>query len=288
MSAQDVQATLRFWPAAAGDITTTPPRHYDMRTATDSYAPWGLEPHSVTLADARATPGLGLETSGFQLVRRASAVTDFLDGAEVMRTYYAECRQLACELTGASHAFTFDHLVREPGRQVSGGGTDGRSTVTGAAQGGGYVGAVHVDYTEHTTWDAYLAVHGLRPPAGARRSIALNFWRPVCAQVDNDPLGICDARTVAPADLYETVVHGYGADNYSWHGIGIETYNVKHAAGQRWFWYPGMRADEVLVFKSYDSAGVIGRACPHAAFELPVRGATPRRSIELRVLCYLA
>ena len=65
------------------------------------------------IRDARRSAGLGLETSGFELFRRPSAVRDWFD-ADVISTYYEECKTLARELTGARDTFTFDHLIREP------------------------------------------------------------------------------------------------------------------------------------------------------------------------------
>ncbi len=283
-----VRAAMAFWPASAPDITTMAPRLYDMRRPSGGYAPWGLEPHQIDVHDARQIPGLSLESSGFELLKAPSTVGDFYDHAAVMETYYLECRTLAMRLTGASHAYTFDHLIREPGRQIAGGGTDGQPVVTGAEAGGGYVGAVHVDYTANTAWHQYLAVHGERIPDNVVRTISLNFWRPVGHVVRDQPLAICDTRTVAANDLFETIVFGYGAPNYSWHQLGIEAYNVKHTDAQRWYYYPNMSPQEVLVFKSFDSRGVIGRACPHAAFRVPdVVAEQPRRSIELRVLCFV-
>ena len=284
-----VQAPLAYWPATSGDITTHSPRQYDMR-GSDSYAPDGLEPIDTTIQDARTFADAGISTSGFELFDHPSRVEDFSDSAAVMSVYYDECKALAKRLTGAQHTFTYDHLIREPGRQISGGGTDsGQPRVTGAAQGGGYVGSVHMDYTTNTTWDAYLAVHGERPPLNSKRILALNFWRPLSEVVDDYPLALCDARTVHAEDLFETVIYGYGADNYSWHDVGIETYNVKASPRQHWYYYPGMRPNELLVFKSFDSEGTIGRACPHSAFSNPLApaDAPARRSIELRVLCYV-
>src|SRR5262249_20236854 len=74
------------------------------------------------IRDARPSAAeLTLDTCGFTLVRRPSAVRDWFDSDEVIGVYYEECRALARELTGASHAFTFDHVIREPGRQTGGG-----------------------------------------------------------------------------------------------------------------------------------------------------------------------
>ena len=181
--------------------------------------------------------------------------------------------------------FTYDHIIREPGTQYSGGGTDGAQHQTGVERGGGYIGGVHMDYTDNTTWERYLALHGHAVPS-ADRVYALNFWRPLSASVDDHPLAVCDARTVQSEDLLESEIYGYGAANYSWHDIGIETFSVSASVRQRWYYYPGMTPNDVLVIKSYDSAGVIGTTCPHASFAHPHPTGEPRRSIELRVLCF--
>ena len=282
----NIRGTLAFWPPHAGDIISHPPRDYDMRLDPDGYAPDGLNQCEVEISDARSDSSLKIETVGFQLFEQASKVADFYDTALVVDTYYPECKALAKEITGAHHVFTYDHLIREPGRQISGGGKDGSVNITTAEAGGGYVGAVHMDYTERTTWQDYLQVHGQKIPESSQ-IISLNFWRPLVEVIHDQPLAICDASSVQPHDLFETVVTGYGADSYSWHDIGIETYNVKYSPAHRWFYYSAMRNHEVLVFKSYDSRGVIGRACPHASFSVSNQAAPPRRSIELRVLCFI-
>jgi hypothetical protein len=240
--------------------------------------------------DARAASSdLGLDTSGFTLRHRPSEVRDWYDNDEVMRTYYEECRELARELTGASHAFTFDHIIREPGQQVTGGGVFKRSAVTTAEKGGGYISAAHMDYTDNSAWHDYLALHGVPEPEGATRVIAINFWRPLFDTPEREPLAVCDARTVAADDLMELRLFGYGHEGYSWHEIGIDVFEVAASPDQRWYYYSDMTPDEVLLMKSYDSLGVIGRGCPHASFTNP--SASPalpfRRSIELRVLCYV-
>ena len=282
-----VTSEIQYFHADGGDVTTHPPRHDDMRSPETRGTGGSIT--ATVIRDARQAQDADLDTSGFQLIQRPTRVSDFLDNKEVMRVYYEECKALAKELTGASIAFTYDHLIREPGRQISGGGTDGQSYVTGEEAGGGYIGTAHMDYTDNTTWSNYLALHSEQPPKTPVRTISLNFWRGLSPVVDDYPLAICDARSVKEKDLFETVVYGYGASNYSWHDIGIETFSVKFSDHQRWFYYPLMRPDEVLVFKAYDSTGVIGNTCPHSAFSNP--SADPdspaRRSIELRVLCFI-
>jgi hypothetical protein len=276
-----VAAQMQFLPAS---LTEGPVLHLDLRLPAEGSG--GGDTTEVTVMDANGQADLGLHTSGFELVHSPSAVTDFYDCDLVIGTYYDECKAIAQELTGAHTTFTYDHIIRESDRQCSGGGTDGSQRETGVERGGGYIGSVHMDYTDNTTWDRYLALHGQRVPDNACRVYALNFWRPLSASVDDHPLAVCDARTVSPKDLRETHVFGYGAENYSWHDIGIETFSVSASDEQRWYYYPGMTPDDVLVFKSFDSEGVIGNTCPHASFAHPDAQGGPRRSIELRVLCF--
>jgi len=252
----------------------------------------GRMPETVecVIHDARPIAAdLTLETSGFTLARRPCAVRDWFDGDVVIGVYYQECKELARALTGASHTFTFDHFIREPGRQIGGGGRFKRNEVTTAERGGGYVSSVHMDYTDNSTWAEYLALHGAREPQGASRVIVLNFWRPLFNTAEREPLALCDARTVSAVDVAELKLYGYGHEGYSWHDIGISVYQVAHSPKQRWYYYSDMQPDEVLLIKTYDSLGVIGRGSPHTSFTNASAPASlpPRRSIELRVLCYV-
>jgi hypothetical protein len=291
VTSQDVVAPLGFFEREAlAHARPVAPIRVDMRTPRVDVGELTGERVECRIRDARPTADeFTLDTSGFTLVHRPSGVRDWYDSTEVTRVYYEECRQLARDMTGASHAFTFDHIIREPGRQIGGGGTAGQDVITTAERGGGYISGVHMDYTDSSTWDEYLALHGHAVPIAARRVIVLNFWRPLFNPPDRAPLALCDARTVQPDDLLETMLYGYGHEGYSWHDIGISVYQVASSPAQRWYWFSNMTPEEVLLIKTYDSEGVVGRACPHAAFDNPVvPDATPdRRSIELRVLCFL-
>lgn len=289
-AASSVKATLGYWPREAiRALKTGEAFVYDMRSPPPTAGGF-VEPVPYEIHDARsASADLGLESSGFQLFDRPTAVGDWFDADEVIQIYYAECKALARELTGAEHTFTYDHLIREPGKQTAGGGIGERGGVTGPEQGGGYVNGVHMDYTTNSEWTEYLGLHGQREPKDADRVVALNFWRPICDVVEDNPLAICDARTIRSDDLAETTILGYGPKSYTWHDIGISIYYVAPSPEHTWYFYPRMTRDEVLVMKSYDSDGVIGRTVPHTSFVNPAAtpGAPPRRSIELRVLCFI-
>lgn len=95
-----VRAMLNFWPRSGADITTAPPRDYDMRRTAD-YVPGGAASVEREITNARNVTGLDLHTCGFELLRRPTAVVDFLNNEDVMSVYYDECKTLARELTGA-------------------------------------------------------------------------------------------------------------------------------------------------------------------------------------------
>lgn len=285
-----VKGVLRFLDRDALPSTEEQPRVVDYRSADRQLSPLRSSQVSCAIADARRDSSrASLDTGGFTLLDRSSEVTDWFDTSQVTSRYYGECERAAQDLTGASHTFTFDHLIREPGKQTAGGGLDGSVVVTGADRGGGYVNAVHMDYTTSATWAQYLALHDVDEPQGARQVVVLNFWRPILNPAHTDPLAVCDATTVDASDLVHTEIFGYGHAGYSWHDIGVGVYEVAASDRHDWYYFPSMTVDEALVFKTYDSHGVVGRACPHGSFADPTApaGAPPRSSIELRVLCYI-
>jgi hypothetical protein len=119
----------------------------------------------------------------------------------------------------------------------------------------------------------------------------INFWRPVLPMrgpVQNTPLAVCDPRTVnvedvVPQDLYGFVPGGQ-------HNMG-----VKFNADQRWYYYPGMTKDEVLVFRQFlYEKGVEApysklKTVFHTAFHHPAapKDAESRCSSEYRVGVWL-
>lgn len=126
VSKSSVATYLQFIPA---DQTGGPPANFDLRVPAAGGE--GPPPREIEVRDARDNEDLGLHTSGFELVHAPSAVTDFYDHEVVLGTYYDECKALAKELTGAHTTFTFDHILREPGGQLSAGGTDGSQQRSG-------------------------------------------------------------------------------------------------------------------------------------------------------------
>jgi hypothetical protein len=212
-----------------------------------------------------------LDREGFRFVRHDTKVADFHDEAEVRRVYYPEMEALVKAESGASRVVVFDHTLRTAD-------DDDRE----ARKIREVVQRVHNDYTE---WSAPQRVRDLLSLEAAalleRRFAIVQVWRPIRYPVETFPLGICDARSVAPRDL---VVSERRYPNR----VG-QTYAVTYNPEHRWYWFPLMRRDEALVFKVYDSLQD-GRArwTAHTAFDDPTAPpqARPRESIEIRTLAF--
>lgn len=238
--------------------------------------PWRnttYEPQTMAVHDARRlAEEPQLETAGFTLVDAPSAVRDFYDERQLQEVYYGEVEALVKKLTGASKVVVFDHTIRD-GRNAKRDDRGVREPVKRA----------HNDYTLKS---APQRVRDLVSPEEAeqrlkRRYAIINVWRSIAGVIEESPLGIVDARSVAFEDFI-------GSDLIYRDRTG-ETYGVRHNPAHRWFYYPAMTGDEAMVFKCFDSA-TDGRArwTAHCAFDDPTSpaDARPRESIEIRTLVF--
>jgi hypothetical protein len=232
------------------------------------------EAHQVSIYDMRPIQReLDLDHEGFGLVEHRSAVQDFWDDDEVRRVYYPEAERFIKEHTGASRVFIFDHLQR---RRVPGLRDYSRSGPRQPAS------RVHVD---HTSRSGPQRVRDLIPDEADEllkgRVQVINMWRPIKGPLQDSPLALCDARTVAADDLV-------ASDLVYKNRVG-ETYSVTYNPAHRWYYAPELRRDEALLLKIMDS-NTDGRArfMPHTAFVDPTTppDAFPRESIELRTLVF--
>ena len=230
-----------------------------------------VEGHATTIHDLRpAASKFALDEVGFKLLAHRSAVRDFWDEDEIKRVYYPESVDLLKRVTGATEVRVFDHTLR---RRVPG-KTD-RSTGIPRQP----ANLVHVDQTATSGAARLRVAYPDEADALLRRRVAIvNLWRPIRSPVLDAPLAVCDARSVTPKDLV--------ASELVYRDRRGETYNLVYNPGQRWFYAPEMRTDEVLLLKCFDSRadGAVSRFAPHTAFADPTapQDAPPRESIELR------
>ena len=265
-----VTATLRYMVPAVEKPRSymyEPPPGVPQNSAT-------YEPHSTLIRNLRPiAPRLSFDAEGFRLLNHRSGVRDFYSDDEVRDWYYGEVEKLVAEATGAACVVVFDHTVRR--RVEDAAHSNGRPRREPVPR-------VHNDYTVKSGPQRVRDLLAEEAEALLRRRFSIiNVWRPIRGPLEDAPLALCDAQSVAPEDLVAT--------DLLYRDRTGETYNVRHNPAHRWFYAPRMSRDEVLLFRCYDSAAD-GRArfVPHAAFEDPTmpRTAIPRESIEVRTLAF--
>jgi hypothetical protein len=233
-------------------------------------------PRSVAISDARAwrTPA-SLDIEGFALYPHRSAVHDFRDAECVARDYANEIRDLVKSISGA-------HEVVVAGRGIL--RFAERAQESGALDNSRPARFVHIDVSD-TTARAFYARS--RPPNDRNilRAAQYNIWRCITPPPQDVPLAVCDARTVAAADLIsaDAIFDRDGAVLFS-----FEALLLRHNPEQQWAYYSSMQRDEVLLFKTHDTDMTRARQVPHGAFDDPScpLSAQPRASIEMRASAY--
>lgn len=235
---------------------------------------WTTAEHDVVIDDARAmAEQLDLDRQGFALMRHPTAVRDFYDDDEVRRVYYPEMEALVRSVTGAGKVIVFDHTIRvdDEDMQV-------RLKVRAPIKG------VHNDFT---TRSAPQRVRDLLPADEAearlkKRYGSINVWRPIRGPVETKPLVICEYGSIDDQDLVAAERH------YPDGRIG-GIYYLVHNPKQRWYYFPRMERDEVVLLKCFDSlTDGTARWTAHGSFDDPnsPTNATPRESIEIRTLLF--
>jgi hypothetical protein len=261
-----VKSALNFYqPPADGskpfNFVETPPEGQPQRNFSE-------DTREVELNDIRGHESdFYLDKDAFQAVSGTSSEEkDFADDEHIKSVYYPEVEKLLLDNVPGAHKVTlFDHTVRRTNPNAS------RAPVT----------RVHVDQTARSTeWRVRL-----HDPEEAEKLLQgryriINVWRPLNGPVQSFPLGFASADSVDDNDLI-AVEHRYP------HRTG-ETAAVRFNEGQKFFYWSGMKNDERLFLKCFDTKDGVGQRVPHTAFVDPrtPEGAVGRESIEVRALVY--
>jgi hypothetical protein len=230
--------------------------------------------HRMQIRNGRtAISELTLDRQGFALVRHQTRVANFYDPEEVTHVYYPEVEGLLKEATGAVRVHVFDHNVRC--RPMAKRGENGAREPVKFA---------HNDYTLKS---GPQRIRDLLPDDAdellKHRFAEINVWRPIRGPVEESPLAVCDATSMTPQDFVAT--------DLKYRDRTGEVYSVVYNPNHRWFYFPRMEREEVLLLKCYDSSGD-GRArfTAHTGIDDPTSrsDAAPRESIEVRTLVFFA
>jgi hypothetical protein len=225
----------------------------------------------VTIHDGRPLLAqLSLDKQGVILAPQESKVVNFYDSDEVRRVYYPEVERLVKALTGAAKVHVFDHNLRNKAMSKA-----------GAA---GIQEPVKVAHNDYTANSGPQRVRDLLPDEAdellKHRFAVINVWRPIRGPVEENPLAVCDAQTIAPRDLVtnDLIYRDRVGEVY------VLAYNPEH----RWLYFPHMQKNEVMLLKCFDSDEHRARFTAHSSFDDPNSppNAAARESIEVRTLVF--
>ena len=192
-------------------------------------------------------------TPGCWIPRRRSPATafnwrapptalDLLDNDVVRAEFYAECRRLLARVTGCVDVRGGNHEYRN-GFGGESGARGARPTPNGS--GGAYAQGIHADMC------AAVEQRFARIVPDERHFESINIWRSAIPEtIETMPLAVCAMPSVRPDDIV--------------FGDGQNTGNIKqytkvvdqrliHGPHQRWWCFPRMTPDEVLLFRQYDT-----------------------------------
>jgi hypothetical protein len=144
---------------------------------------------------------------------------------------------------------------------------------------------IHVDISDATA--EQFAQRSMPKNIGRtlRRFAHYNVWRAFSPPPQDIPLTVCDARSVAPADLICADAIFDVADKPEW---SFEGWVVRHNPQHRWSYFSDMTRNEALIFKTNDSDPAQPHCVHHSAFDDPScpKGGPARASIEMRGIAY--
>jgi hypothetical protein len=250
------------------------PRYYANDHSRDLLT---LDPRIIAIEDARkrvTAPSLVHE--GFELVAHTSEIEDFKDTAEVSRLHPQEIEQLLQQVTRADYV-----VIPGPGVLRFGEGSKDAGKYDNSLP----ARFVHVDISDATA--EQFAQRSMPKNIGRtlRRFAHYNVWRAFSPPPQDIPLTVCDARSVAPADLICADAIFDVADKPEW---SFEGWVVRHNPQHRWSYFSDMTRDEALIFKTNDSDPAQPHCVPHSAFDDPFcpKGGPARASIEMRGIAY--
>ncbi len=249
---------------------------YESDLAKNIHEP-GDDPHEMSVHDGwhRADSFL-VDKEGFALHGFKTAFDQWDDDAAVAEMFYPDIVEFLKKTQGAKRILVFDHTIRsrnnESKKLTQETGTSQRAPVM----------LVHCDYTAES---GPLRVQQLMGDEAqdllSRRVAFFNVWKPIRRVVEEHPLAMCDVTSSPPEDFFK--LHLRYRDRNG------ENYVMRHSPTHKWWYFPKMTPDQVILLKTFDSA-TDGRArfVGHSAFHDPTspEDAPFRESVEIRTIAF--
>jgi hypothetical protein len=238
-----VMATINY----CGTEGLRPKLKFDLTDVANSVS-GPRDSREVTIRNARqAEDDLSFDGSGFTLITTLTAVSDFDDPDQIENIYYPEVEDLLKRMLGAEDVFVFGHIHRTDEPEATRERMESKAPLDRSRS--GPAGGAHVDFDQESVETYVEELAGDRAESLSKKWVVnVNLWRGT-SKVQRMPLALCDGSTaerdqMIPVDMYNAV----GPNSTTKVGLNLQ-YNPAH----RWYSYPEMTPDEVLVFKTYDS-----------------------------------
>ena len=270
----------------------------------DEHMKSNLSPQSMTVHNARLlqTPDVNkvefFHKHGFVLLNKRTKVKDWNTEetnkeSDITKIYHGEVEELI-----RNELFPAGHPIKEI-EQPHGVLRRGKNSKMNF-----YALGIHQDYGDDPL-DYQGAIGAYSGPEAQKRKkdqfddegctgmSVICFWRPINMEAPllHNPLAVLDCSTVELTDLVKTEVYGYTNEEYGPKPQPqlFPKLNPKH----KWYYYPDMTNDEILVFKQFefhkgDNAETPHKCCFHSAVPDPRAGwfVEKRQSTEHRVQVY--
>ena len=237
-----------------------------------------LEKHDVRIADARPIrDALSLDREGFTLLDHASAINADSDLSAEGPDYLRSVAELLQQAVGAD-------FVLPQGKGLLKRHAE-RANVKGAI---GPSRWAHMDYTHYAArkWVEWIEEWEDRQLTHYPRFTILQTWRAVSPPPQDNTLVLCDASSIDPKDCitFDAVIR----EPVNEPGNQFESQLCRYNPAQRWYYFPNMTRDELLVWKGFDSDLAHDAQPLHNSADIPglPEEAAPRISIEARFFAF--
>ena len=237
-----------------------------------------LDKRDVRIHDGRAVlHDLSLDREGFVLARHESDICASSDLVAEADGYLASVGAMLKQMTGAD-------LVLAQGKGLLKRHAE-RANIKGAI---GPSRWAHMDYTQDAAhkWVGWMEDWQERPLRQHSRFAILQTWRCVSPPPQDNTLVLCDASTIRDEDCipFDACVR----EPFDAPGNQFESQLCRYDADHRWYYFPNLTPDELIVFKAYDSDHSRWAQALHNSADIPEisEESAPRISIEARFFAF--
>ncbi|KAL8676978.1 MAG: hypothetical protein Q9186_006553 [Xanthomendoza sp. 1 TL-2023] len=249
---------------------------YESEQAKNIHEP-GDDPQEMAVHDGwHRADTFSVEKEGFSLHEFKTAYDQWDDDAAVKTSFYPDIVEFLKKSQGAKRVLVFDHTIRSKTN------ADKKLTQESNTSQRAPVTLVHCDYTAES---GPLRVQQLMGDEAqdllSRRVAFFNVWKPIRRVVEEHPLAMCDVSSSPPADFFKLYLRYRDRNG--------ENYVMRHNPDHKWWYFPSMSTDQVILLKTFDSE-TDGRArwVGHSAFRDPTSAddAPFRESVEIRTIAF--